>query len=137
MSATPNTSRCTNYKAPPIANGVQGGQFTAVEYWAGNHLVLSGRKGGGEILKRGASTPAPNDGQSYPLMTKDGAVFRCLNIGANEFFEAVTPDGTRYRFDNMVSRPTTQLTKPNPEPELLRPRTRRAASLHWWQSIIS
>ncbi len=119
MSATPNTSRCTNYKAPPIANGVQGGQFTAVEYWAGNHLVLSGRKGAGEILKRGASTPAPNDGQSYPLMTKDGAVFRCLNIGANEFFEAVTPDGTRYRFDNMVSRPTTQLTKPNPEPELL------------------
>jgi YD repeat-containing protein len=52
------------------------------------------------------------------LTTKDGVVFRCLfDASGQEFFEAVTPDGTRYRFDHMVSRSTTQLTKSNPNPE--------------------
>lgn len=100
---TPSNARCSQYGPPPSATGTQGNVFSADEFWAGNFLVLPGRKGGGEILKARAGTPVPSDGQTYPLTTRDGVVFRCLpsvtGSGTGEGFEAVTPDGTRYRFD--------------------------------------
>jgi RHS repeat-associated protein len=112
---TPNTARCSQYSAPPTMSGVQGGSFSAVEYWSGNFLVLPGKKGGGEILKSVPNTPTPTDGQSYPLTTRDGVVFRCLNLaGGGEGFEAVAPDGTRYRFDRQSSRRVQDLEKANP-----------------------
>ena len=49
------------------------------------------------------------------------AAIRCIpNVyGGGEGFLAVTPDGTQYRFDRLVSRDYPQLSKPGPSPELL------------------
>ncbi len=114
--------RCSRYGTPPTASGIGGGSFSAGEFWNGSFLKLAG--GGGELLKRGASTPAPTDGYEYPLVTKDGVAIRCLatlaptSTGTGEGFEAVTPAGIRYRFDHMVWRALTSLTKGSPFPEL-------------------
>ncbi len=116
--------RCSNYGPPPGVSGVGGGSFSASEFWNGSFLALPGG-GGGELLKRGASTPAPIDGQSYPLVTKGGTALRCLpslaasSSGSGEGFEALTPDGTRYRFDHMVLRQVASLFKATPYPDLM------------------
>lgn len=111
---SPNTAICTKFSAPPTRTGPQGGSFAASEYWGGNFLVLPGKVGGGEILKRSAGMPYPTDGYEYPLATRDGVVFRCLVNGTTERFEAVTPDGTRYKFDVMASRSVKRIEKANP-----------------------
>ena len=113
---TPN-HRCSAFGAPPGATGVAGLPYLAEEFWSGTFLSLPG--GGGEVLKATAGTPKPTDGQTYPLTTRDGTVFRCLpaplnNPGAGEGFEAVTPDGVRYQFDHMVHRMVRPLFKANP-----------------------
>ncbi len=116
--------RCSQYGPPPPVSGIGGGTFSAGEFWNGSFLTLPGG-GGGELLIRSPSTSTPVDGFSYPLITKDGIALRCLpslaatSTGSGEGFEAVTPDGTRYRFDHMVMRSYPQLTKGSPAPELL------------------
>lgn len=117
--------RCSQYGPPPPVTSVGGGgTFSAGEFWAGSSLVMPGG-GGGELLLRGSSTPVPADGSSYPLVTKDGTALRCLSslattsTGSGEGFEAVTPDGTRYRFDHMVYRSMTSLSKGSAAPEAL------------------
>lgn len=115
--------RCSQY-GPPPAVSVNGGIFSAGEYWNGSFLSLPAG-GGGELLVRGTNTPAPTDGFSYPLVTKDGTALRCLSslaatsTGSGEGFEAITPHGTRYRFDHMVTRSYPQLTKGSPAPALM------------------
>lgn len=65
----------------------------------------------------------PSDGQTYPLVTRSGAAIRCLpqlaatSSGQGEGFEVLTPDGTRYRFDQMATRYAATLTKSNPAAE--------------------
>lgn len=115
------TTRCTQYGPPPGVT-VTGGSFSASEFWAGSFLVLPGG-GGGELLKRLTATPVPTDGQTYPLTTRDGVVLRCLpslastSSGSGEGFEALTPDGTRYRFDQMTTRFASRLFKSSGFPE--------------------
>ena len=115
-------NRCSAFGKPPGASGVGGGSFSAEEFWSGSFLSLPG--GGGEILKATASTPLPTDGQTYPLTTRDGVVFRCLptlanGTGLGEGFEAVTPDGVRYQFNHMVQRSAPSLFKAEPFPEAM------------------
>lgn len=117
--------RCSQYAAPPSVSGVGGGTFSAGEFWSGSFLIMPG--GGGELLRRGSTstTPVPADGFDYRLVTKDGSAIRCLSslaatsTGSGEAFEAVTPNGTRYRFDHMVYRGMSSLSKGSPSPELL------------------
>lgn len=120
--------RCTHFTAPPIANGSQGsppGTFDPGEYWHGNFLYLPGA-GDEEILRRDPAVPEPSDMYSYPLATKSGIALRCLSSlaatsqGQGEGFEAVATDGTRYRFDHMVSRLAPTLEKPRPGPIMMR-----------------
>lgn len=118
-------NRCSEFGAPPVEPAQQsgtGGSFAPSEYWQGNFLYIPG-KGDEEILIRNASAPAPSDGKSYPLTTQSGAVIRCLSSlasGTGEGFEVLTQDGTLYRFDHLVSRATSHLTKPGASPVLLR-----------------
>ncbi len=113
--------RCTNFGAPPAATGTSGGgTFDAQEYWQGNFLYVPG-SGQQEVLRRSVA-PAPTDGKSYPLVTKSGFAVGCLaNLAPNsmdqgEGFEALSPDGIRYRFDHLVKRYHPALTKSNPGP---------------------
>jgi RHS repeat-associated protein len=114
--------RCSLYRAPPPALGQSNqGTFSAEEFWHGSFLYVP-NAGSQELLTRNAATPFPTDGNAYPLATKGQWVIRCLPTlqrGAGEGFVAVSPDGTQYRFDWMVSRPYTVLSKATPGPLLL------------------
>lgn len=113
--------RCTKFGAPPAATGTSGGgTFDAQEYWQGNFLYVPGA-GQQEVLRRYVA-PTPTDGKSYPLATKSGFALACLtnltpnSMGQGEGFEALSPQGVRYRFDHLVKRYHAALTKSNPGP---------------------
>ncbi len=117
--------RCTNYSPPPNVT-YQGGMWTGDEFWHGSFMYLPG-SGSQEILTRAGTTnanvpaggdPNPNP---WPLVTKSMAAIRCISNqqGGGEGFLAVTPDGTQYRFDWLVSRTYPSLSKPSPAPQLL------------------
>lgn len=113
---------CTNFAKPQDqhAQGSPDGLFSAIEYWHGNFLHLPGQ-GDSEMLKRSASAPYPSDGNTYPVNTKDGVVFRCIgadNLETGQFFEAHLKDGTRIRFNKNVARKMQAVTKGSPLPEL-------------------
>ena len=116
--------RCSNFGAPPdtakTANGVY---YRAREYWQGNFLHVPGG-GQQEVLLRdpAVNTNVPDDGASTPLVTTGLWSIRCLASLASttastptqdqgEGFLAISPDGTRYRFDWLVTRDQTPLTK--------------------------
>ncbi len=93
----------------------QGGVLPSWEYWSGYQLVTS--SGGQEVLfATSDSKPKPTDGKTYPWVTKQFWYLSCLpslrSGQPGEGFLAVSPDGTRYRFDWMVVRPTLELLKP-------------------------
>lgn len=101
--------RCSQFDAPADAFTQTGQAIVSnFEFWFGNHLYVPG-SGEQELLRREAANPAPTDGQSYPVVTKGGWAFRCINGPlpsgqSGEGFIGVAPDGTQYRFDWMVSR---------------------------------
>jgi YD repeat-containing protein len=114
--------RCSSYEAPLDAVGQQGGDFSATEYWQGTFVYLPG-KGDQELLSY-PSSAMPTDGRAYPLTLADGSAVSCvanLAVGSNpsvgEGFEVVTRDGTRYRFDHMVTRAHSALKKSLPAPQ--------------------
>ncbi len=115
--------RCTNYSAPPNVS-YQGGMWTGDEYWHGSFMYLPGA-GSQEILTRAGTTNTnvPTDSNTWPLVTKSMASIRCNSNqqGGGEGFLAVTPDGTQYRFDWLVSRNYATLSKSSPEPALSQP----------------
>lgn len=114
----PNLLRCSQFQTPPSAS--TGGNPAALaqpdKFWSGYHLYVPG-SGDQTMLGRYASpgnptsppnTLMPTDGVQYPVVTKSHWQFSCLTSmerGAGEGFVALAPDGTRYQFDHMVSRP--------------------------------
>lgn len=85
------------------------------EYWSGYRMAVAG--GEQELLLATAETrPRPTDGGIYPWVTNKHWHLSCvpsLQSGqAGEGFMARSPDGTRYRFDWMVARPSDDLVKP-------------------------
>jgi YD repeat-containing protein len=115
-------TRCSHF-GPPPESSYQGSDFLAEEYWHGTSVYLPG-SGDQELLYApAASGDVPNDGHSYPVVTRDGAAARCVPLSATseagsvgEGFEVVTPDGTVYTLNQMVSRVTDTLTKSYPGP---------------------
>ena len=99
--------RCSRFGVPADPRTQTGERrVPAAELWFGHHLRIPG-SGERELLARAAGGDAvPTDGNTYPVVAKDGWVFSCLPTLANgqpgEGFVALTPDGTRYRFDWMV-----------------------------------
>lgn len=85
------------------------------EYWSGYRMVIPG--GDQELLLATADTrPRPTDGGVYPWVTSKHWHLSCVpNLQSGqggEGFMAHAPDGTRYRFDWMVARPSDDLLKP-------------------------
>ncbi|MBC3874911.1 RHS repeat domain-containing protein [Undibacterium flavidum] len=120
-----SNQRCTNFGAPSSASGVGGfSAWHASEFWHGNFLYVPGL-GDQEMLKRNttASPGRPNNNVptngNYPIVTRDLWSFSCItlqsvsskNIENGEGFLAISPDGTQYRFDWLVSRLSSELSK--------------------------
>jgi RHS repeat-associated protein len=88
--------------------------FLPWEYGAGINLVIPGA-GSQELLKRATGNPlSPSDGGSYPLVTAKNWQIGCLpsiQNGPGEGFVALSPEGIRYRFDWMASRPVAAVLK--------------------------
>lgn len=110
-------NRCSRFEAPPSAAGStgNGGFFEPYEFWHG--VYLSTPDGGREeVLQRDASLSwQPADGNTWPLVTTGRWMIRCLAATASgepgEAFLALSPDGTQYRFDWMVSHPVSLVVK--------------------------
>jgi YD repeat-containing protein len=116
--------RCSNFGAPPgtLSYPLAPGWY-AKEYWHGNFLTVPG-EGTQEVLSRNMATNAnvPSDGEATPLVTTGLWAIRCLSTLSSttstspynergEGFLAIAPNGFRYRFDWLVSRPAGTLTK--------------------------
>ncbi|MFO1494884.1 MAG: RHS repeat-associated core domain-containing protein [Lysobacterales bacterium] len=110
-----STARCSNDAVPNIPDTGPGDvePFVLSDFWQGVQLYIPG-VASSEILKPVAGLPYLDP--SHRWTTQDGQTrIRCLssiqNGQAGEGFEALTPDGTLYRFDWMVQRPAVGLTK--------------------------
>lgn len=130
-------NRCSAFGEPPTKSGSYGSNSTwrGTEYWHGSFLYVPGA-GDQEILRRNPSyTQAPGgDTAGYPLVTRNNWAFRCLpalaagNTQSGEGFIAISPDGTQYRFDWMITRGLPILTKSNAGPAAARAARDEAAS---------
>jgi RHS repeat-associated protein len=123
-----SNNRCSQFGAPPEAKGLQGSStWAAKEFWQGSHMYIPG-KGDHRLLRRdlaNANTPSAMtvDGVSistFPVVTSSHWSIGCLPGLANDpstlkpmgqGFLAVSPDGTRYKFDQMVTFQATTLRK--------------------------
>ncbi len=124
VNGAPSTARCTNFGAPPfVMKPGTNFKMLANEMWHGNMLYVPG-SGSQEILRRNTASNSniPSDGVATPLVTKNHWAIRCLpslastnaTTPGNEFgegFLAISPDGTQYRFDWLVSRPAEPILK--------------------------
>ena len=112
--------RCSAFSAPPNANAVALGVFVPAEFWHGNSLYVPGA-GAQELLVRYPGTAQPSDGAAYPLVTKSQWAVSCLRTlkqGSGEGFMALSPEGTRYYFDWMVSRSYPALARATGSPDI-------------------
>jgi RHS repeat-associated protein len=107
----PNT-RCSDTNVPNI--DVPGGaSYGVFDYWQGVHAHIPG---GGELLVADQGTPKPSgfEAAEYKWVTPGYAYFRCITTqnGSGDGFEAITPDGTVYRFRRMAQYAETSLANP-------------------------
>jgi YD repeat-containing protein len=123
-TAAAKSLRCSHFGAPTSVT-VMGGTWAPDEYWHGNSFYLPGQ-GEQELLRAGTTAHVPGSG-AYPAVTRAGAAVRCLTSldpassagSTGEGFEIVTPEGTVYKLDHMVSRKIDGLYKSLPNPMLL------------------
>jgi hypothetical protein len=115
--------RCSVLNPPPDVPSSFGtaGIFSTTEYWHGNSLYVPGA-GDQEILIRNTTQnlniPTDLAASKYPHVTKELWALSCITMpsGEGEGFIAVAPNGTKYYFDQMVSRVVENLEKPFPNP---------------------
>ena len=92
--------RCSSGAEPPSPPL----PYTLNDFWQGLRIELPG--GGGELLRTHAGVTRPADGYTYAWVAGEQIHLHCqttiqngTGAGTGEGFWAVTPDGTRYRFD--------------------------------------
>jgi len=99
---------------PPVAAVTSNYLFMPSEYWRGIQLKVPGQGTRELLVYKSSYATTANYGQVH-WVTKDHWVLTCLpnlaNGGAGEGFLAISPDGTRYRFDWMASNPVKGLSK--------------------------
>ncbi len=111
-------ARCSHFSEPAPVSSF-GGIFDASSYWTGNYMYIPGQ-GEQQLLARSETyLDAPNNAPaSYPVVTSNKWAISCTSNLANdpggangEGFVAVSPDGVKYRFDQMVSFPVWSVTQ--------------------------
>lgn len=118
------TERCSDFSEPKYESGSYGSLsgWNGTEFWHGSFLYIPGM-GDQELLRRAPANLAAPAGNSYPVVTRQNWQIRCLaamdprNGETGEAFIAVSPDGTEYRFDWLVTRYLDNLTKTSAAPE--------------------
>lgn len=104
--------RC-NQPDPTKAAPPPTGSAPADTFWSGNFLYVPGR-GNEEIVHVGSSSAVkPTTGGPYLWMTKSLWYFSCLTTTANgtgDSFHALSPDGTKYWFNQIASRPAAYVS---------------------------
>ena len=115
--------RCSGYSAARTVSGANGASsWSGNEYWHGHFMYVPGA-GSQELLTRATDNPNypnyPADSAKWPLVTKNLWAIGCIQTmkrGVGEGFIAISPDGTQYQFDWMVSRPYQSATKSSRSP---------------------
>ena len=113
LMASPLAPAGAGQQAPaPLATSVVG--FIASDYWQGTNIIVPGH-GSQEVLVRAQDYPhGPQDGLTYPLLTRNNWQISCLGSiqnAAGEGFIAISPEGVRYRFDWMATRIQPEVKK--------------------------
>jgi RHS repeat-associated protein len=110
-------NRCSSGAVVPPNMFYTQGTFSTEEYWRGYFVSIPGQGKTHMLWRNSAYTPQPTDGNIYPWVTVGHTQLRCgiaLANGTGEGFVAVTPDGTTYRFDWLISRPFSIYTERRP-----------------------
>lgn len=99
------TRRCTYFGAPGDVQDVNGGFWESGEFWSGHRIYVPGEVDEVLLQRDAANNRKPATG-SYPIVTKSDWQVGCttLALGTGEGFVALSPTGTKYVFDHMVSR---------------------------------
>ncbi|MES2019022.1 MAG: hypothetical protein V4484_21220 [Pseudomonadota bacterium] len=109
-------ARCTGFSTP-FATYEQTGLWESSEFWQGNYMYIPG-EGEQQLLARDwSNVNVPSPAANYPVVTSRFWSISCLPTLANsstqgEGFLALSPDGTSYRFDQIISYAATTLSKP-------------------------
>lgn len=117
--AVPLATRAVPPQVPASAyNGDTGATFQAHEYWHG--FQLHAPDDGGELLwvDPASTQPKPSAGGPFYWATNGRWFFSCTGNG--EQFVGHAPDGLRYYFTHLVSRPTTPVIADRSPAELAR-----------------
>jgi hypothetical protein len=110
-------NRCSSFTAPSAFEDHVG--WVGEEFWQGNYIYIPGLGDQQMLTRDSANSKAPGAVSEYPVVTKDFWSFSCTATLKNdstggklgEGFRAIAPDGTTYRFDQMVSYYALGLTK--------------------------
>jgi len=119
-STTQNRCSSGPLVPPPVSHG--SGTFEATEYWRGYFIAIPGQGTTQMLWRDPAYTPQPSDGFSYPWVTVGHTQLHCgimLANGTGEGFLAIAPDGTRYRFDWLISRPYSAFSEQAPDSQFV------------------
>lgn len=110
-------NRCSNFSAPTAFQDSTG--WEGQDFWQGNYIYVPGAGDQPMLLRASDNTRAPGPVSNYPVVTKEFWNFSCVAALKNdstggtlgEGFLAIAPDGTAYRFDQMVSYDALSITK--------------------------
>ena len=113
---------CTQFGPPPVVNGVPGDAYRTAwetyEWWNGYQLVIPG-DGSQDLLKKDAISQAQVPqmaGVVFPIVTKRNWAVGCLaqadNDPSREAFLAISPDGTKYWLNHLVTMSAPTIMRP-------------------------
>ncbi|ANB16711.1 RHS repeat domain-containing protein [Dokdonella koreensis] len=102
------SGRCSTPFKPVVT-----GDIRLEDFWSGVSVhVPGGIDSELYYLPGSGSTLHPTDGTTYRWTTSDHSVFHCSVGTSGETFHMITPEGTKYTFDTLVSRTITTLRIP-------------------------
>lgn len=108
-------ARCSGGSVVPGTIAVQGNPpIMAYNFWHGFSANIPGY-GSGKIQSVNASTVLPTDGSTYKFATLNGWRVSCLTAlknGTGEGYLVILPDGAKYYFDWIATRPVTPFMAP-------------------------
>lgn len=128
--------RCTQaesavYEAPTV-DGTFNRQWTGPEYWSGTSMYIPGAGDQTMLMTVPDGLKKPTDSQQYKWVTNGLWQISCLSSvarGVGEGFLARSPQGVTYKFDWIVSRETSWITKNDSSGALLMAPETQAQSL--------
>lgn len=107
VTSAGSSARCGQFSAPPTRVLTGTSYWSPEEFWQGHQLGIPGLASQEVLIRSSANSSAPQDGLSWPLVTRNHWQIRCISSllnGAGEGFVAKSPEGVEYRFDWIAAR---------------------------------